>query len=220
MSTGYSESRNAIMKRLIVGVPDQQESEAVVSCHETNAVGLQSAKIIAFALAARRQSQCFCAENVRRVLVRGRNNAVDFKRRINRWMPSFLAFYWVFVPRHEFTERAADHERLDSKISPGHLRWRPTHELFVNARICRTLGIDEKDPCVRSKANLAAQGRIGSNFQQPARPTPPLSPATTAGSPAPGLAKRFMTPMASSSSTIIKASAARERIRQATSEGS
>ena len=69
-------------------------------------------------------------------------------------------------------------------------------------------------PSAALAASLAA-ARI-----RPARPAPPLSPDTIAGSAPAGRARRFITATASSSSTVMKASATRESTRQATWEGS
>ncbi|MET4046055.1 hypothetical protein ABIC03_007794 [Bradyrhizobium sp. RT6a] len=57
-------------------------------------------------------------------------------------------------------------------IFRGYLRRRLTYELLVQTRVSRTLGVDEEDPCVRSKTSLTAQARVGSNPQQPRQTNP------------------------------------------------
>lgn len=52
-------------------------------------------------------------------------------------------------------------------IFRGYLRRRLSYELLVQTRVSRTLGVDEEDPCVRSKTSLTAQARVGSNSQHP-----------------------------------------------------
>lgn len=70
------------------------------------------------------------------------------------------------------------------------------------------------------KTYLSTQSLIGSNRQQTGEANTATFAATTAGSSPQGFARRFITLIASSSSTVMKASAVRERTRQATREGS
>lgn len=68
-----------------------------------------------------------------------------------------------------------------------HRSLRHTDEFLLKVSIGRPLRIDQQNPSISSKGDVAPRVWSEATFSKPARPTPPLSPETTAGSASLGI---------------------------------
>ena len=119
-----------------------------------------------------------------------------------------------FVPPSRFTRAGYVTAKIPTTVVLG-------DQFCVAHRVCRALGIDDEDARLRAETQrLAGRSLSAIALIRPARPTPPLSPATMAGSDPTGRANRFIAATASSSSMVMNPSATRDSTRQAIREGS